>query len=238
MFRESKPFWDGLRIPSLLGELLFEHLKKIGIDVDVIRPRGSPDDLWQISADYSFSIKVKGLNFNVLQLNGFIADEMDSAYYQIDYIIRDSEMNVWDVMPTLKWKQKRKLEKTLGRSRVSVEDWNRCVRLHGRKHEGTIFGQFPTKETLEHYDMRALAVRRLLENEPSLWDQPLWTFVEEPARCGICNAVQPFPVSSLTEKAYFPEFRITSGALLLKDAPPYPPHNMYVCETCRKRRHA
>lgn len=51
----------------------------------------------------------------------------------------------------------------------------------------------------------------------------------KPARCGICDAVQPFEVGSL-RGGHFPE-----GVVLLKDSYPDLPHDTYVCEKCRAK---
>lgn len=52
---------------------------------------------------------------------------------------------------------------------------------------------------------------------------------ESPAHCAVCDATQDFPVSSLVPGAHFPD-----GVLLLKQFYPDLPHNMFVCEKCRK----
>ena len=78
MFKKIAEIFGGLSFPTkgVSGERLYQHLINIGIDAEVI-PEGSPDapgrgpgmsDL-ETNQD-SFSIKVKGLHIDVIQING------------------------------------------------------------------------------------------------------------------------------------------------------------------------
>ena len=72
------------------------------------------------------------------------------------------------------------------------------------------------------------AIRRLFEiGAMTPEEKEILAEKVKPARCGICDAVQPFEVHSL-RGGYFPE-----GAVLLKDSYPDLPHDAYVCEKCK-----
>ncbi|MCZ6548422.1 MAG: hypothetical protein O6837_09955 [Deltaproteobacteria bacterium] len=182
MFKKVTEFFGGLSLPTkdISGEKIYEHLINIGIDAEVI-PEGSPDDPGRgrgmsdlETNQYSFSIKVKGLHIDVIQINRFLAGGYGRGtsphpVYRIDYIIRDSGQKIEDLFRRLDKKQNRTLVKEW-----VVLDWpNHCVRIFGVPvYVSQTDTLFPSLNTLEDYDKKAWQVRRMLESGRFLWDQP------------------------------------------------------------------
>ena len=231
MFKKIAKIFGAAPTKAISGEMLYEHLKNIGIDAEVI-PEGSPDDTGRgrgmsdlETNQYSFSIKVKGIHIDVIQINGFLAavggTRVKSSSYRIDYIIRDSGQKIENLHGNLEKKQKR----TLGKEWV-VLDWPKhCVRIFGVPvYASQTDTLFPSLDTLEDYDKKAWWVRRMLESGHfvPMVDDP-------PAHCAICDVVQAFPISSL-KGGYF-----SDGVVFHNDSYPDLPHSMYVCEKCRSK---
>ena len=120
---------------------------------------------------YSFSIKVKELHIDVIQINRFLAACIESGtkhtVYRIDYILKDSGQKIEDLF--------RKLDKTqnlwLAKEWV-VLDWPKhCVRIFGAQaYASQTDTLFLSLDTLEDYDKKAWQVRRMLESGQFQWD--------------------------------------------------------------------
>ncbi|MDA2915428.1 hypothetical protein MYX64_01045 [Nitrospinae bacterium AH_259_B05_G02_I21] len=104
MFKKIAEIFGAAPTKEISGERLYEHLKNIGIDAEVI-PKGSPDDLELSESKYSFTIKVKGLHIDVIQiytyeigiprrssLSSYQSYDFE-IYFQFDYIVRNYEGN-------------------------------------------------------------------------------------------------------------------------------------------------
>ena len=174
MFKKIAEIFGGpsFSTKEVSGESLFEHLKNIGINAEVI-PEGSPDDPGRgpgmsdlETNQYSFSIKVKGIHIDVIQINRFLAVRT-GVVYRIDYIVRDSGQKIEDLFRKLDKKQNR----TLGKEWV-VLDWPKhCVRIFGAQaYASQTDTLFLSLDTLEDYDKKAWQVRRMLESGQFQWD--------------------------------------------------------------------
>ena len=171
---------QSLSAKDISGERLFEHLKNIGIDAEIII---DIDDYlvevtWWLKPDYSFSIRLKGLNIDIIQIKHYSHGFEYGSYvgYRIDYILRGFDKD--------KWHLKKKLKK-LGDSefRVSPDRESRFVGLYvfepllRGEQTVTIEGgkrvkyrylkndELPSRDTIEAYNEIALYVRKILENE-------------------------------------------------------------------------
>lgn len=137
MFGKVRDFFSGLSFPTkeVSGERLYQHLINIGIDAEVI-PEGSPDAPGpEKGNEYSFSIKVKGLNIDVIRINRGQYLVWSTRYgwrrtnqYRIVYIVRDSGQNIQKLEENLDEEQKRKLLMEQG---VSLDWQDHCVRIYG-----------------------------------------------------------------------------------------------------------
>ena len=193
MFKKIAKIFGAAPTKDISGERLYEHLKNIGIDAEVI-PEGSQDDPGPDRSPqripgnkYSFSIKVKGLHFDVIQINRYARDPYSTAGYddyRTDYIVRDSGEKIEDL------KRNSRAYQFLLAPRVSLDWKNHCVRMYSGRmgfityHETIISKEervkyvflkddkFPSLETLEDYDKKAWQVRRMLESGQLQWDQP------------------------------------------------------------------
>ncbi|MDA2916019.1 hypothetical protein MYX64_04135 [Nitrospinae bacterium AH_259_B05_G02_I21] len=177
MFKKIAEFLRLSPTKEISGEMLYEHLKNIGIDAEVI-PKGSQDDpgrgrgMSDLETNQdSFSIKVKGLNLDIIQINRFLAVEIyitrrKYTVYRIDYIVRDSGQKIEDLFRKLDKEQKQ----TLAKEWV-VLDWpNHCVRIFGvpfySPQTDTIF---PSWKTIQDFDTKAWRIREMLESGQFQW---------------------------------------------------------------------
>ena len=139
---------------DISGERLYEHLKNMDIGAEIMSTASSyelrPVLRWfsRRSLNYSFSIRLKGLNIDVIQINKYEIEygDEDSSYfqyyYQIDYIVTGFEKEKWHLKRKLK-KVKHSIPFILSTSvlidgflikqkkvKVSTDKENACVRIH------------------------------------------------------------------------------------------------------------
>lgn len=177
-----------LSAKDISGERLFEHLKNIGIDAEIIID--IDDYLVEVTwlkPDYSFSIRLKGLNIDIIQIKHYSSGFEYGSYvgYRIDYIVRGFERNKWHLEKKLKRLGDSGLFKLslFGKTFcVSPDKENRFIRLYvfnpllggetivveegGKrvKYRYLKNAELPSRETLKAYDKIARSVRKIIEN--------------------------------------------------------------------------
>ncbi len=180
---------------EISGSRLYEHLKNIGIDAEIIPDIGIESLLKHGMPEYSFSIRLQGLNIDVIQIkryNIFVPYcYMGYIGYRTDYIVRGFGRDKWHLEKKLKKLGDSTWVKTLcmfGKkvNAVSPDKMNQCIRIytylpllnggeimieeHGKrvKHVFVKDAELPSKETIEAYNKIALSVRRIIEGGYSL----------------------------------------------------------------------
>lgn len=132
---------------DISGQRLHQHLKNMGIDAEII-PRGTRGDpgiesCWfSVKPKYYYSIRVKGLNFDVIQIKRYdeFGPEHTRGYmgYRIEYIVRGFERQKWHLSKRLKRLGSSRMAslisvKTFGAKKVvkvSPDKENQCVRIY------------------------------------------------------------------------------------------------------------
>ena len=179
---------------DIAGERLYRHLKNMGLDADLI-PKGSPDAPGIESPkkhgepEYSFSIRLRGLNIDVIQVKRYniVPNYVCCGCYvgyRIDYIIRGFERDKWHLEKKLKNLGASEWDKIFkGNVRlVKPDEENRCVRIYvfspTLREDRTVIEEvgkrvnyvsikdvdLPSKETIEAYDKIAFDVRKIIES--------------------------------------------------------------------------
>lgn len=176
-----------LKKKDISGERLLEYLKNIGIEAEKI-PTYSADNPGRESygVGYSFSIRLKGLNTDVIRIERYEPESEHDIYvgYRIDYIVRGFGREKWHLKKKLKrlgssipsslltsTKQKKvyvspnKAGEYVNIFGKDLYAWEtRVVEEGGErvKYRYLKDSDLPSRETLEAYDNIAQHVRRIL----------------------------------------------------------------------------